>query len=107
MPSFKYDESEHKPRLKLEVIRGGSDSGNRTAVATHDGDDEPDWETQDAPWWFNLIFPFVRHYVRAYVKSLDIESRSIFLRRAKVPCFYWIFVDRQLEEAAAALEDQP
>jgi len=84
MPSWKFQDDEQKPKLKLEVIRGGRGPGGRTAIGTRDRDDEPDWETEEAPRWFNFIFPLVRFRVRAYVRSMEVEERSVFFRRARI-----------------------
>jgi hypothetical protein len=83
---------ENKPRLKLELIRGGSGSKSKTAVRLGEPDDDRDYLLELIPRWFNLLLPFERIYFRHLFGMLSPDERIVLLRRARLSRRYRILL---------------
>ena len=106
-------EPDKKPKLKLELVRGGSGSGRKTAIATDDhGNNEPDYVLDPVPFWFRPILPFARGSVRRLIGSLSShEERQALLIKSMLNRRYrvilaqrWKFpLDEDLSQSDARL----
>jgi len=83
---------ENKPKLKLELIRGGSGAGGKTAVGTEQPDNDPEYPLKDIPSWFRLLLPFQSLYLRNMVCSLSHEELGLLLRKAKLSRRYRVLL---------------
>jgi len=84
---------ENKPKLKLELIRGGFGAGGKTAVGTEQpDDDDPEYPLKDIPSWFRLLLPFQSLYLRNMVGSLSHEELLLLLRKAKLSRRYRVLL---------------
>ncbi|HEY9787134.1 MAG TPA: hypothetical protein V6D17_17215 [Candidatus Obscuribacterales bacterium] len=78
-----FEERQH-PKLKLEVIRGGTGSGGVTAVGLKNDDGEAGTPQQwdSIPLWFKVFIPIGRSYCRHLLKNLSVNERSLLLKKS-------------------------
>jgi hypothetical protein len=82
-----------RPRLKLQVIRGGGGSGRRTAVAVHDHQPE-DYAWPEVPGWFRILaWWHIARWRRAFrLKTAEQISEIMHAAEVPLPCrllTYW------------------
>lgn len=83
MISEPYDEAP-KPRLQLQVIRGGRGPGGKTAIAVQDHEPE-DYEWPEVPGWFRLIaWWHITRWRRAFFGK-TAEQITEVMHAARVP----------------------
>lgn len=82
-----------KPKLKLEVVRGGGGGRVKTAIGCKDfSEPEPVMTWQEVPTWFKLALPISTEFIRNFCISLPMRHRDYLLRKSGFPRCYRVIL---------------